>query len=1027
MAFSLGYFRSFLFPQFIGPNGHQQLWLVDEPKKVEDSGMSDFSPVIMALFYTTAGYMLVAGVTAGAVALMAQTRHNQSVYGSVAVLSLAGALHQVLAMAYYRTDDLVASARLLVLQHDCATVALAASFVLVAVYNLGFHSVSRWITGVALAALALMAGNHASPYSLHFQSVVEQRAFSSPLLHGLTYLKGHPGVGSALWNLLGLGVIAWLSYKCLPVWQQISRKKALMSASYLGLLVLGLLLNALVDWGLWSGIYLLGFSIAAFVVVVSVQMALDSARRARLVSTRERQVQSELLQRRKAEEKLRRLSQVFMQAPLPTHILDLEGRTLLVNDESISFLRRDASLPPKINFLRVLECLGLDRDSIVNAMRAGKVKEYGPYLFTAGVPVDSFFVVRDTWVKFRVYPLFNEAGELEEMVVRVEDVSEQQFVENAIRTISMAVSAETGHAFFTQIVVYLARLLNKKYVFIGLKKIRSGEPYIETLATAVDGDLSENFCYKLGGTPSDMVLRHGEFSVARQIQRDFPGQPMLQQLAAQSYLGSAILDEQRMPIGVLAVLDIKPMEHVRQLQQIVNIFVSRAGTELQRLQSEKTIRKMAYEDYLTGLPNRTALNEYVISLLHSEVQGVTNAFILLDLDHFKTINDALGHDVGDDVIRCLGKRLKQNIDPKMLVARIGGDEFAVVVSDLSENILDDVERISQRLTGLMQRPVQVGDHLLDVGCTMGVVLFPDSADTAIDVFRSADIALYKAKNQGRGGYQMFTPEMREAVSRRLDIEKGLRKALQHDELCLFYQPQMDGDGKLIGAEALIRWVHPKQGMISPMSFIPVAEESGLINVIGQWVIDKALKTRRAWSEQKVPFTGHLSVNVSAWQFARPDFVSSTIASIRNLGVPPSHITIEVTETSILTDIKETIEKLTKLRQFGVTIALDDFGTGYSSLAYLRDLPLDILKIDKAFVDILETVAHEPLLDSMITIGQNMGLEVVAEGVETPVQLERLKAMGCNKFQGYLFSKPLPEEAFVDWLNEQAGYRGHQAS
>lgn len=987
--------------------------------------MNESIPALLVYFYIATGAMLLVGF-GGAVSasLMPHSARRFQIF-LLSLFTISVAAFFCANIVYYSSTNIVELSHYARWHFALFLLSFTFAWYYIA-YSLRGYSLSRKLALSTLGlTIVLQVANLASPYSLHFIAVDRIDSFRSMGLSSLHFAVGNLSwPGGLAYAMLFFATLLLLQHS-LPVWRQVSDKRLYWHSALIALMVLALVADVLVDLNVLKAPYLSSTFFFVMVFVSLLEKIKQQVQRAKAFDQQELQLNAETLQRRKAEDKLRRLTQVFMQAPMPTLITDLAGRTLQVNEESVRYLRRDASLPPKLNVLSVLEALGLERQAILDDLAVGKVREYGPYFFSAGVPADALFVVRDAWLKFKLYPIVNAERKLQEIAVRIEDVSEQQFVENAIKTISTAVSAEVGHAFFTQIVVYLARLLNKKYVFIGLKKTEEDETFIETTAIAVDGELAENFRFKLKGTASEQVLRRGVFSVARHIQQDFPESDFLQKMGVHSYLGAAITDKEKNPIGILAVMDIKPMEHIKQLQQIVNIFVSRTGTELQRLEAEKTIRKMAYEDYLTGLPNRTALNEFVLSLLNSPADENVNAFILLDIDHFKTINDALGHDIGDDVIRCLGRRLFKHCDDNMLVARLGGDEFAIVYCGLSrENLSEELDRLALRLTSLMERPVQVGDHLLDLGCTLGIVVFPDSASTSIDVFRSADIALYKAKNSGRGSYEIFSPKMREDVSERLNIEKGLRNALQNNELKLFYQPQINAQGELIGAEALIRWLHPEQGMISPMRFIPVAEESGLINAIGQWVLQTALATRKRWSELTLPFKGHLSVNVSAWQFARPDFVEAVKSAVQAADVPPSYITLEVTETVVLSDVKETIDKLSQLQRFGVTIALDDFGTGYSSLAYLRDLPLDILKIDKAFIDILETSPHEPLVESMITIGSHMGLEVVAEGVETPVQLERLKALGCNMFQGYLFSKPLPEEQFIDWLKNFDGYKNY---
>lgn len=440
--------------------------------------------------------------------------------------------------------------------------------------------------------------------------------------------------------------------------------------------------------------------------------------------------------------------------------------------------------------------------------------------------------------------------------------------------------------------------------------------------------------------------------------------------------------------------------------------------ERERQIAENNVRRMAFEDYLTRLPNRMVVHEHIADLLmHRHDNDFRAAFYVLDLDHFKTINDALGHDFGDEVLRCVGQRLSQHIHTAALIARIGGDEFAILEERIEGEPRKQIQRTASRILEVMSEPLHVGDHVLDVGCSVGVVMFPTEADTVIDVVRSADIALYEAKKRQRGSYFVFTPQMRELANERLSLEKGLRHALQKDQLSLFFQPQVDGTGQQVGAEALIRWNNPAQGFISPLKFIRVAEETGLINPIGDWVMQKSLLALADWLQKDVPFSGNLAINVSTWQFARPDFVRNTQQLISQSGVPPERVTLEVTESALMADVQEVVNKLNQLRDFGVKIALDDFGTGYSSLAYLRDLPLDALKIDKSFVDEVAANPHQPLVESMIAIGKHMQLKVVAEGVETQQQLIHLKAMGCHFYQGYLFSKALPKADFEKWLQK----------
>lgn len=996
--------------------------------------MTDQLPWIVYPFTVSMGLLLVVGVVAAVVGTLARARYNRFVYGLGAVVGFVGCAFQVATLVYYLAPTETTAIDALRWQVDCAAVLIAAMSFWVGLELYRHALPSYLLPGFMFVVAVLIVVNRLTPFSVHFghaQPVVSHGAILE--LAELRHLRGDPAWASYFWHGVAIGFLTIAIYWAGRLIAQGRRRRGAAQIVMLLLQIGALAYGLMMDVQHWDGVYPLGFSAALFLLWMSCGVGRDAAARSRRLIVRERQMESEILQRRKAENKLERLSQVFTQAPTPAHIVDLSGKVLQVNEESVRFLRRDVSIPPKVNFLTVLERLGERKEKLLDDLRTGKVRHYGPYHFAAGIPVDSLYLVRDAWLTFKVYPILDNNRALQELVVHIEDVTERQFVDNAIRLISSAVSAETGQAFFTQLVVNLARLLNKKYVFIGLKTEQNGAPCITTQAAAIDSEIVDNITIPLGDSPSQKVLERGVYVVQRQVCAEYPGHALLRDLGVQSYLGIAITNQDRRRIGVLAVADVKPMEHIDQLQEIVNIFVARAGTELQRIEAEKQIRKMAYEDYLTGLPNRAFLHEHITGLLaesaaHSAENptGVVagsrprrlHAFLQIDLDHFKTINDALGHDVGDEVLRHIASRFRHDLKDVALISRIGGDEFALVFENLPSPVEANIARLAQQVIALTEQPVKVQEHLLDLGCTMGVVTFPDFAETAVDVFRHADIALNRSKSSGRGGYQLFTPAMRQSVSARLVLEKGLRQAITNKEFHLFYQPQVGGDGRLVGAEALIRWRHPNGAWISPAEFIPVAEETGLINLIGGWVLETAVQHRKQWAEQKLPFFGHLSINVSPWQFARPDFIEGTMQTMDKLNVPPSHITLEVTESALLTDINDTIEKLSQLQRKGFSIALDDFGTGYSSLAYLRDLPLDILKIDKSFVDALETNVHEPLVESMISIGRYMGLQVIAEGVETPIQMQRLTDLGCDVFQGYLFSRPLPHDDFVDWLQNR---------
>jgi diguanylate cyclase (GGDEF)-like protein len=395
--------------------------------------------------------------------------------------------------------------------------------------------------------------------------------------------------------------------------------------------------------------------------------------------------------------------------------------------------------------------------------------------------------------------------------------------------------------------------------------------------------------------------------------------------------------------------------------------------------------------------------------------------LLMDLDYFKTINDALGHDVGDDVLREVAARLRSAIATAQIgsgfVARLGGDEFVIVAAGIGNaRPLAELgmRQLAEFVAQQMGRPLIVGQRAFNVGVSIGAALFPDEGIDDLRLLRRADMALYSAKNSGRNSFQLFQTDMQAAADRRLSLEKGIRAALDNGELALQFQPQVDVAGRMIGAETLLRWQHPELGDIAPEVFVPIAEETGVIHRIGEWVLRQACQSWAAWQRDGIPFSGYLAINVSQWQLHHPEYVSQLADALGAYALRPQ-LVLEITESSLLRSTAETIEKLAALRAMGIKIALDDFGTGYSSLAYLKSMSLDQLKIDKVFIEQLARGEERPLVESIVAIARNLHLSIVAEGVESKSQHEQLAAMGCTGFQGYLFSQSLNADQFVVWM------------
>ncbi|CAB3784840.1 bifunctional diguanylate cyclase/phosphodiesterase [Paraburkholderia caffeinilytica] len=441
----------------------------------------------------------------------------------------------------------------------------------------------------------------------------------------------------------------------------------------------------------------------------------------------------------------------------------------------------------------------------------------------------------------------------------------------------------------------------------------------------------------------------------------------------------------------------------------------------ERKKSEEKIRELAFYDTLTRLPNRALLLDRLRqSMVVSRQNKVCAALMFIDLDHFKTLNDTLGHDKGDLLLRQVAYRLSSSVNEGDTVARVGGDEFVVVLGNLS---LDKAEATMET--------VAVGEKILAVlGCayelngvqfrstaSIGVTVFNGEQTSTDELFKQADLAMYKSKERGRNAMCFFDPTMQTAVLRRAELEVGLRSAIEENRFVLHYQAQVvDGD-HITGAEALVRWAHPERGLIPPGEFIPLAEESGLILEMGRAVLVSACTQLALWATQ--PPMAHLSiaVNVSARQFREPDFVDSVLAVINRTGARADRLKLELTESVLVENVQDIIEKMSALRARGVTFSLDDFGTGYSSLSYLKRLPLDQLKIDRSFVrDILVDSNDADIARTIVALARSFNLGVIAEGVETEAQRDFLAVAGCHAYQGFLFCKPLPIQGFEQFVN-----------
>jgi diguanylate cyclase (GGDEF)-like protein len=451
-------------------------------------------------------------------------------------------------------------------------------------------------------------------------------------------------------------------------------------------------------------------------------------------------------------------------------------------------------------------------------------------------------------------------------------------------------------------------------------------------------------------------------------------------------------------------------------------FIGLVRDQSEHQQDLEEIRRLAFYDVLTGLPNRRLLMDRLQQALRTSGRtGQHGVLMFLDLDHFKQLNDTLGHDVGDELLQQVATRLRACVREGDSVARLGGDDFVVLLEALSTHALEAAtqgEYIAIKILETLCQPYQLKNHSYTITPSVGIVDFLKEHQTLEDLMKMADVAMYQAKSAGRNTICFFDPAMQAAAAAHTALEKDLREGVANHEFVLYYQIQIDGAGSPTGAEALVRWHHIARGMVLPAHFIPLAEETGLILPLGQWVLETACAQLVQWAQS--PATAHwtMAVNVSASQFAQSSFVASVNTALEKTGANPRLLKLELTESMLVADVDAIIVKMNALKQRGVGFSLDDFGTGYSSLTYLKRLPLAQLKIDQSFVrDVLTDPSDAVIARTILALGHSLGLKVIAEGVETAEQHQFLAGLGCDAFQGYYFGRPVVADKLLENVSQ----------
>lgn len=447
-------------------------------------------------------------------------------------------------------------------------------------------------------------------------------------------------------------------------------------------------------------------------------------------------------------------------------------------------------------------------------------------------------------------------------------------------------------------------------------------------------------------------------------------------------------------------------------------FVSVINDISERVRYQHALEYQANHDSLTGLANRNLLNDRIEqAIAWAKRNGHVLGVMLLDLDHFKLINDASGHSAGDALLKEVANRLMACVRETDTVARLGGDEFVIILTDLPQP--DDVDQIAEKILSTLSRPAEVAGRDIFVTASIGVSLYPRDGDHGEILLRYADMAMYRVKEHGRNSVRQFVPEMGSTAISRLDMEGAMRRGLERGEFVLHYQPKIDlATQTVVGAEALVRWQHPQIGLIHPIEFIRLAEETGLILPLGEWVLTEACKQQVLWCQQSVKPL-RISINMSARQFRQEDLTDRIAAVFASTGADPSQFIVELTESMVMHDVDSTLASLRALKNLGLSLSLDDFGTGYSSLSYLRRFPIDELKIDRSFINDIHTNPDDAAIaGAIIAMARSLSLSVVAEGVENKEQADLLSTLGCSQVQGYYYARPLTVGAFTARLREQ---------
>ena len=639
----------------------------------------------------------------------------------------------------------------------------------------------------------------------------------------------------------------------------------------------------------------------------------------------------------------------------------------------------------------------------------GKPTTYGNEI--VGANSKSFHVL------FNKAPLFNRHGDITGIVGTIQDITSLKQIEAAMQGLVESTVGFTGRECYRRVAIELCHWFEADCAIVG--KLIDNK-HIESLATIEDGELQLDRTFPMADTPCGRVVEDGICLFADGLLQHFTDSALVKRLQAQGYVGTPVRNHNGTSIGVLSVLSRQPIKRMERAKEVLAIMAARVSAELERELSERQLREneshlkfLSYHDVLTELPNRQLFRDRLQHAISTASLSQTQVAVLfLDLDRFKKINESLGHELGDHLLCEIARRLTWCVRDCDTVARLGGDEFAIIIDQI--NTVENVIIVAQEIRKSISEVINIDEYKLFVTASIGISLYPRDGDTVVSLLKGADGAMFQAKELGRDRYRFYTHGLNEKAGELLMLEGALRQALEQKQLVVYYQPQINMDtNKIVGVEALVRWLHPDKGMVSPGDFIPLAEETGLIVPIGTWVLQQACLQGMAW--QQAGYTPiSISVNMSARQFSQKNIIDTVKDTLQTSGFDAQYLDLEITESVLMNDVDKAISTMNDLHGLGVRLSIDDFGTGYSSLAYLKRFPIDTLKIDQSFVrDVVTDSNDAAIATTIIDLARNMNMDVIAEGIEEVAQRDYLHSHGCRLGQGFLFSKPKPPAELKD--------------